>query len=273
MGSATSIWDNFDFDKYGKGNGPYQTASETIPVPGFVCGGPATAYVSYPTNKSMTYPLISFAHGFTAGGTKVPVDYGPKLLAGVASWGYVIISTEDAPSNYCEQETVDQIHCIQHMKNIKYKRVDWTKKVGLMGHSMGGHATVLSSANANAVKTHNIGAAVALHPVALPFKQPHVPIFYGTGSADVIVPPGGVISDYKKTTIKGKVLAEIKGATHFEPNTIGPNRWTPYAAAMMGCYLWEIPDACSLIYGKSRTRCDLCYCDKVPMTTCTFTQP
>jgi len=273
MVSGSSVWDNFHFGQYGVGNGPYATASETISVPGFVCGGPGKAYITYPTNKSTTYPLISFAHGFTAGGTKVPTDYGPKLLAGVSSWGYVIISTEDAPSNYCEKEWQDQIHCIEHMREKRDKRVDWTKKVGLMGHSMGGHATVLSSSNKKAVEKNNIGVAVALHPVALPYEQPLVPIFYGTGSLDTIVPPGGVINDYKKTLIKGKVLAEIKGATHFEPNTIGPNRWTDYAAAMMGCYLYEIPDACDTIYGNNRTKCDLCVCNRVPMTTCTFTKP
>lgn len=89
----------------GGAQGPYHTASETKPVAGYVCGGLPSAVIYYPTDTSKTYPLISFAHGFTAGthlrcvrcapgGAKVPVDYGPKLLAGVAAWGYVIIATE-----------------------------------------------------------------------------------------------------------------------------------------------------------------------------------
>lgn len=99
----------------------------------------------------------------------------------------------------------------------------------------------MSSGNANAVAKYNIKAAVALHPVAsVVFQQPKVPIFYGTGTLDVVVPPIGVIGMYDKTTIAGKVLAEITGATHFEPNTIGPNRWTAFAAAFMGCHLYDL---------------------------------
>merc|ERR1711934_603348 len=252
----------------GNGGGPYHTASQTKAVSGYVCGGLPSAVIYYPTDTTKTYPLISFAHGFTAGGAKVPIDYGPKLLSGVASWGYVIVATEDAPSNYCEQETQDQLHSIEVMKGDS--RVDWSKPVGLMGHSMGGHATVRSSGNQAAVSKYNIAAAVALHPVAsLAFAQPQVPIFYGTGTADVIVPPVGVIGMYYKTTKPGKVIAEITGATHFEPNTIGPNRWTPYAAAYFGCYLYGIQDACDTIYGSSSKA----LCRAIPMSLCKHTSP
>merc|ERR1712010_111862 len=139
---------------------------------------------------------------------------------------------------------------------------------------MGGHATVRSSGKQAAVSKYNIAAAVALHPVAsLAFAQPQVPIFYGTGTLDVIVPPVGVIGMYYKTTKPGKVIAEITGATHFEPNTIGPNRWTAYAAAYFGCYLYKISDACDTIYGDSASKCDLCTCSKVPMSMCKHTSP
>jgi len=133
---------------------------------------------------------------------------------------------------------------------------------------------VRSSGNAKAVTKYNIAAAVALHPVAsLALVQPQVPIFYGTGSLDVVVPPIGPIGMYYKTTHAGKVLAEIKGATHFEPNTIGPNRWTNYAAAYFGCYLYKIDNACDTIYGSDSAKCDLCSCAAVPMTTCKHTSP
>jgi len=101
------------------------------------------------------------------------------------------------------------------------------------------------------------------------FVQPQVPIFYGTGTADIIVPPLGPIGMYYKTTHAGKVIAEITGATHFEPNTIGPNRWTPYAAAYFGCYLYSLSDACDTIYGSGGSS----LCSAVPMTLCKHTPP
>lgn len=74
---------------------------ETIKTPDWVCGGPSTAMV-YSPNKAGKFPVISFAHGLTAGGNKVDPDYGPKLLEPLAAAGYVVIATMDAPSNYCE---------------------------------------------------------------------------------------------------------------------------------------------------------------------------
>ena len=50
------------------------------------------------------------------------------------------------------------------------KRVDWSKKVGIFGYSMGGEATVLTAANKKAVKELNIGVAVSMHP-SLKFSE------------------------------------------------------------------------------------------------------
>ena len=131
-----------------------------------------------------------------------------------------------------------------------------------------------SSGNSEAVAKYKIGAAVTLHPVASAmFVQPRVPIFFGTGTADIVVPPLGVIGMYEKTSIRGKVVAEITGATHFEPNTIGPNRWTVYAAASFGCHLYGIEDGCETVYGADSSKCDLCACAKVPMSLCKHTAP
>ncbi len=114
----------------------------------------------------------------------------------------------------------------------------------------GGEATHLTANNGRAVSAHNIGAAVALHPVYVAGSS-QIPIFYGTGTADVLVPPATVRSAYMNTRGVPKVYANILGATHLEPNTVGPNRWTDYAAAMFGCYLYKIDDACDTVFGSS----------------------
>jgi pimeloyl-ACP methyl ester carboxylesterase len=248
-------------------HGPFNVASENVIVGGYVCGGNQGAVVYYPTDHDKS-PLISFAHGFTAGGESVAVDYAP-LLKGVASWGYVIVALKAAPLNYCIRETEDQIRNLVWAKTSKFAdRIDWDKKTGIMGHSMGGQATHLTANNQAAVSTHNIGAAVALHPVYVAGGS-KIPIFYGTGTLDTIVPPGTVRTAYTQTLGVSKVFANILGATHLEPNTVGPNRWTDYAAAMFGCYLYEMDDACTTVFGNSPLKSSHQLCSgEIPMSEC-----
>ena len=240
---------------------------DSVPVAPWKCGGPSTAVVYKPSDTSGgPYPLISFAHGFTAGGTRVDPDYGPKLLGPLAAAGYVVVATEDAPKNYCEWETADQISSL----GLDLRDVDRSMPTGIAGHSMGGHATELSSSNSRAVSKYNIATAVALHPVSFPFFQPKIPVFFGTGSADVIVPPSGPVLAYKATKKSGKVLAEIKGATHFEPNTIGRNRWTPFVIAMFDCHIKRQSEQCDKIYGTGEGA--LCS-GAISMTKCESVAP
>jgi dienelactone hydrolase len=236
---------------------------ETIKTPKWKCDGPSEAMV-YSPKESGKFPVISFAHGWTAGGNKVDADYGPKLLEPLAAAGYVVIATMDAPSNYCEYETEDQITSLGLA--LSHPKADSSQPTGIAGHSMGGHATVYSSGNSHAVQKYNIAAAVALHPAFFPFVQPTVPIFYATGSADTIVKPSGVKGIYEIT--KGsKVFAEIKGATHLEPNTLGGrNRWTPYVINMFNCWIKEQDYDCDKIYGNKSG--DLCNNPNVPMSDC-----
>lgn len=246
------------------------TASETVNVSTpWVCGGPQTAILYYPKDSSKTYPLVSFAHGWTAGGGMVPTAYS-KLLAEIASAGYVVIATEDAPSNLCQQQTEDQIASFEHMKTSRNPRVDWSMKTAFVGHSMGAFATVLSAANAEAVKKWNVAAAVPLHAGDfLNFKSPVIPTFYTTGSSDTIIPPTSSYSYYQATTAKGKVFAELTGANHFEPTNVGPCRLNSYVPSFLDCYVRSNATACDRIYGNGVD--SLCHSSGIPMTGCVST--
>jgi len=246
--------------------GEFKVSKENVHVGGYVCGGNQGAVVYYPTDNENPSPVISFAHGFTAGGELVDPDYS-TILEGVASFGYVIIALKSAPENFCWEETKDQIRSLEWIKTSKFAdMIDYTKKTGIMGHSMGGGNSHLSAQNAEAVAEHNIGAAVALHPAYVTGSS-LVPIFYGTGSKDTIVPASQVKPQYQDTHGVAKVYANIEGATHFEPATVGPNRWTDYVAAMFGCYLYDMPEACNTVFGEG----DGTLCsgkDPMPMTEC-----
>ncbi len=162
--------------------GPYTTASKTVTVGGYVCGGSQQAVVYYPTNHAKS-PLLSFSHGLNV--ANVAYAYG-TILNSLASYGYVVIAALSAPKGYCNYQTADQIHSLEWVKTSEFASyVDWSKPTGVFGHSMGGGATHLSAQNQAAVKANNIGAAMALHPVYVAGGS-YVPIFYGTGSKDTV---------------------------------------------------------------------------------------
>jgi len=89
------------------------------------------------------------------------------LLAGIASSGYVVIASKSGRTNFCKNETEDQLHQIEWMKTAElYKDVvDWSVPVGIAGQSMGSMATNRTAANADGVAKHNIGAAYLINGV------------------------------------------------------------------------------------------------------------
>jgi hypothetical protein len=133
---TTNPTDNFYAPILGSGK-PYQTVMEEVEVGGYICGKTQMATVWRPDVKG-SYPLISFAHGWGDGGEDI--HFYDKLNSGLAAQGYVVIGNMSAPSHYCMSEYKDQIRSIEWASaSPDYKeRIDWTKKVGLMGHSMGG---------------------------------------------------------------------------------------------------------------------------------------
>lgn len=254
-------------------SGSYKVKQDTIHVGGY-SGAIQTARIWWPTPKNETekFPLVVFMHGMTAGGTQMPVDYGPGLVTPLASFGFIVIGPESCPHVYCENFYKDGLHTVDVvMKNsslhpIIKKNADLSKK-GVFGHSMGGAATVFMANNAEFL------GAVALHPSTFMGDGStgvKDPLFYVTGSADSIVPPAGVIRSYKKDPIKPKVVAEITGANHFEPTTLGKNRITPYVNQYMLCHVKGEKSACPYIYGKDAS--SVCGQKKIPMSECEATE-
>merc|ERR1712196_157450 len=95
----------------------------------------------------------------------------------------------------------------------------------LVGHSMGGRATVLAASQKDRIKALNIGVAVAQHPSVnvdgCPKCAPAVPIMYTTGNEDTVVPPKYVKGQYDVTNGVPKTFVEMRGAGHLDPKTAG----------------------------------------------------
>ena len=63
------------------------------------------------------------------------------------------------------------------------------------------------------------------------------------------------------------LLRVVEGATHFEPNTVPPNRWTDYTKAFFDCHLSDSEEGCDVIFGSGEN--SLCS-GEVAMTECIF---
>ena len=102
-------------------------------------------------------------------------------------------------------------------------------------------------------------ASVGLHPSCwadiddAESRDVKVPMLWFTGSADELVPPSGVWSNFNRDPIKPKVCAEIEGANHFEPTTYGPNREDPYVGAWFDCWMKGSANGCGYFFGNNRT--------------------
>jgi len=236
-----------------------QVQHEDVTVGGYVCREHQTARVYYPTADGK-YPLVSFAHGFNNGGEDAYLCY-EKMISALAAEGYVVIVSES--SNFpleCAKESEDQLRSIEWLRTSEFAdNIDFSK-VGLLGHSMGAGASYHNAGQSDLVAEYNIGAVVALHPQTELYESatPVVPIFYGTGSKDVVIIPSKVKKAYSATTGVPKVFAEIKGAVHDEPlcdcgtwKSPGSNRHTPYAIAMFDCHLKEDVNQCDKVYGSA----------------------
>jgi dipeptidyl aminopeptidase/acylaminoacyl peptidase len=150
--------------------GPYHVYKSTVYIGGFVCGRSQHAIVYFPSNlqqlpSQQKYPLISFAHGFRAGGEKLDKDYS-QLLIGLASWGFIIVAPESAPKKYCEEQYQDQLRIFEYLETNKIRHrafasLDSSAYYGVLGHSMGGRSSIISATK----EEYRIGAAAALHPV------------------------------------------------------------------------------------------------------------
>lgn len=257
----------------------YTVHHQDVKVGGYVCGEyrflHEDARVFYPDAPAgAKFPLISFAHGYNNGGAKAYDSYS-KMLTDITASGYVVIVFKDAAFPLeCSEEWKDQMRSIEWAQTSNFSSsIDFTKKTGVLGHSMGGGATYHSAGQAAAVKKYNIGAAVALHPEItspwpfLPVTNSLVPIFFGSGSDDKVVAPDSVKSAYSQTEHVAKIFAEIDGATHDEPMNFpwGKGRYTPSVIAMFDCHLKGNTDQCKILYANVNG--SLCEGD-IKMTVC-----
>jgi len=244
-------------------SGPFSAASKKYHVSGLDVTD-QHMWVHWPANATagQMFPLISYAHGFLGGGLDM-LGYS-YLWNQMASFGFVIVAPSscnvgcddrsNAPYTDCaglrslefsnfNSYYGEQLKAIEWARNMSasvdpvFSLVNWSKGVGIAGHSMGGQATAMSAHHACA-KQWDIRAAVMHHPAdtGVPgganagVNITTVPMAMFTSSGDHVVGEAGTRT-FTAAPVKEKALRDLYGSSHLEPLL-----WPPVENPNLGTY-------------------------------------
>lgn len=136
---------------------------------------------------------------------------------------------------------------------------DFSKGIGIAGHSMGGQATVFSASYSNASQ-YNIKAAVMHHAYTHSYPPPQVPFLAMTGANDHVASAAMTENFFNAPDANPhRVLRNKLHADHLEPLSISPtyDHFLPqFTAAWFKIFLDETPqdlgiDFEEMIFGNS----------------------
>ncbi len=178
------------------------------------------AFTDPPASKKGPFPIVLFSHG--DGGERLVYS---SLLAGIASWGYVVVSADDlergiaayvlqtkgypTPAHDSAVMTssltaVEQAS--QSPTSVLYRSSD-SSRVAAVGHSSGGGTAF------NALRAPSVATAVGWAPVPPAGSPSSKPVMLIGAEGDTVVPPSQVRRTYR--AFPGpKVLVEISGEGH-----------------------------------------------------------
>ncbi len=161
------------------------------------------------------YQPIAFGHGFF-----MQNSYYISHFKHLASYGFVVIAPQFPDNNHL-QLAYDLIFCVNYIKdqNVNFlsrffNLID-TTKAGLSGHSMGGGASLLASANDSTITVAAPLAAAETNPSAINvMNQIKGVVYLISAQNDGITPPPQHQIPMYNNANPVKALPLIKGANH-----------------------------------------------------------
>lgn len=192
-----------------------------IHISGFKdCSQPFEGNVYYPEypggegDAMEPMPVISWAHGFTQGGTHVDTCRAKDgVIRPLVERGFVVIAFQTGGlRDYCDTSH-DQIRMLQWARTSSFAdRIDFSVAI-LGGYSMGGKYTLKAASNRWAVQEYNIKAAFVVNPHCVGgCKHPVVPTYYSTGSRDLVAPAWLTYRACKATPRVPRYFAKFKNS-------------------------------------------------------------
>ena len=161
------------------------------------------------------YQPIAFGHGFL-----MQNNYYISHFKHLASYGFVVIAPQFPDNNHL-QLAYDLIYCVNYIKTQNansssrfFNLIDVTK-AGLSGHSMGGGASLLASANDSTITVTAPLAAAETNPSAIDLMDQIEGVVYLISAQNdgITPPPQHQIPMYNNAN-PVKALPLIKGANH-----------------------------------------------------------
>lgn len=199
---------------------PASTAGESVPV------------------AADSFPVIAFGHGFVIPWT----DYG-YLQTTLSSSGFIVVfpRTETSLSPSHTDFSLDLAFCINSLRNLNdlsqslfFQHIDASACV--MGHSMGGGASLLAASDHPAISAVVTLAAAETSPSAITAASAiDIPALFITGDQDCITPLNDhQLPMYEAMNSDCKTIAILTGASHCQ-----------FAANSSLCRSAEIFSGCS----------------------------
>lgn len=214
-------------------------------------GGPS--FVLHPggDNSGKKYPLISFAHSLGGVTTAIISIAHMGMLRYIASRGYVIVAmTSCSVCGTLGMQSDLQLKLIEDMKQHPLASMVDFDSVGVVGHSLGGGATVQSTLSP---KNDHIKAAIAFNPSPTGGPQSalslitkaQVPTFYFTSKLDY---PGFELLSrayFNQNKLKGSALLIALKSTHNYVNGLGLQRVIQWTVTFLDCHLKGDQNSCN----------------------------
>jgi len=281
--------------------GPYETKLETFSDHRFDWSNTHIDVIYPVTKDNKTFPLISYAHGFsnTADG-----DYD-SLFRTLASWGYVVVAPKTCRYGCfswwnCKNLPGDPV-CYGDYYKMQLLAIDWARErsavgklpinfavgVGVAGHSMGGQATLYSAAMG--ADSHDIRAAVLQHPFTHTYPSiKNVPFLVFTSTNDTLATPNMSQQIFHNASVPERGLVErvddpADPEPHLEPKEEGFHnsgiKW--FTVAWFKVHLDKTPKAEYMINGRKvpidfeellygRGAASLCHGGDGPLRNCSL---
>lgn len=195
--------------------GPFTVRNFTVSRP----SGYGAGTVYYPVSVGSTVGAIAVVPGYTARQSDVNW-WGPRM----ASWGFVVIvidtnSTLDQPDSRSRQQlaALDQVASLSRTSSSPiYNMVD-TARMGVMGWSMGGGGSLISTKNRTSLK-----GSIPFAPwnSSTNFSSVTTPTFIIACQDDSIAPVRDhALPFYNSLSRPAKVFMEMRGESHYCGNT------------------------------------------------------
>lgn len=181
------------------------------------------------------YPVLAWAHGM---GSELDEAWMERL----AHEGYIVVAARGCRKGYVAAEhSVNQLKAIDWVTNVQTK-FKVQNKVGVLGHSMGGRASIMSTLHHD---PYHIKAAVAEMPgvYTSQAETPQVPTFFIGGTRDKLSPWQTIVDWYGRTKQVDKVLAIRYGVGHLDTSDFEED-----ILKFLDCHVRENYDACLFFY-------------------------